>query len=382
MPNYAALRQAHFRITLKAWWAGLDKALIALLAALQFMLTALITLAVYGLTQGLTLLLEPGTDLRHRVAVVVAWQALSFVLLRTLREAAFMPKARPFFDTLPVPRIDQMAADLKLGALCYSFLWLPWGWALAREASGFLMLASLAALSLCLNITVLRGAWRLGLLATAAGAAWTLAAGDPAAVALIRVAAALLAAWALWRSYLPAPARAASVRREKGAWQRLAIGSGLAIPLLANELRSNLLVRIGLIAASLGACLIVMALRTNDASTASVVVFVAAVATLALYQLPTLIRRTLLTRLHFVAGHPEVAHRMRLWVYGIPTALFAASLIVAWPFDRSGTAAAPALVFGFLYLAGAATARCGIAAASWLMPFATAVALIVMGAMW
>lgn len=72
MPTYTDLRQAHLKITLKAWWAGLDRALIALVAALQFMLTALVVMVVYGLSQGLGLLLESGTDLGHRAADIVA----------------------------------------------------------------------------------------------------------------------------------------------------------------------------------------------------------------------------------------------------------------------------------------------------------------------
>jgi hypothetical protein len=157
--------------------------------------------------------------------------------------------------------------------------------------------------------------------------------------------------------------------------------SGLVTTLLANDLRSNLLVRIGIIAATLCACLVVIAVRTSDSSTASVLLFVAAVAALALYSLPMLCRTTLFTRLHFLAGQAAFARRMRLAAYGIPSALFALALAAAWPFDRSGTAARDALVFSLCYLGGVTATRAGVKAIKWLMPLATMIALIVLGAM-
>ncbi len=108
------------------------------------------------------------------------------------------------------------------------------------------------------------------------------------------------------------------------------------MPLLGNELKANLLLRVGCIAATLSACLLVMALRTNDASNASVLVFVAAAATLALYSLPALSRNTLLTRLEFLAGQPQFARRMRLAVVRHPCrAVLPRHCALASAFDRS-----------------------------------------------
>ena len=63
-PNYLALRKAHFRFTLKSWFHGLDKAVIAAVAVLQFMLTAIIVMVLYGLALGK--LADPAADpLQH-----------------------------------------------------------------------------------------------------------------------------------------------------------------------------------------------------------------------------------------------------------------------------------------------------------------------------
>jgi FtsH-binding integral membrane protein len=197
----------------------------------------------------------------------------------------------------------------------------------------------------------------------------------------VRLLAAGIALAALWRSYLPGgvPVRQRRSAGDFADW--LAHRSGLVIPLLTHELRSNLAVRLGCIAATLGACLVMIEVRTSDASQASVVVFVAAVAALGLYSLPALCRDTLLGKLHFLAGHPAFARRMRFAAYAIPTALFVIALSVAALFDRSGTALRDASVFSLLFVAGVAGARVGIAAIRWSMPLACMIALIILSAM-
>ena len=153
------------------------------------------------------------------------------------------------------------------------------------------------------------------------------------------------------------------------------------MPLLTHELRANLAVRVGAILATFGACLLVIELRTNDTSTASVLLFVAAVATLALYSLPALLRRTLLTKLEFLAGQPAFAQRLRLPAYLLPTALFCAALWLGWIFDRSGRTGIDAGVFCALYLAGVVGTRLGLRITSWFIPFAVTIAVIILGAM-
>jgi len=386
--TYLELRRSHFLFTLKTWFRGLDKALIAAASVLTFLLTAIVTMLVYGLAQALELLTNPAVDLPTRGAVVAGWQLVSFVLLRSLREAAFMPRARPLFDTLPIALADRLRADLVLSILGYSFLWLPVAWAIfdpldtrtGPALASLAILLELVLVSLCLNIILLRG-----------GQGASVAAGALAAFALLgrsglawdaaRFGCALLAAVALWSSYLPRPAPAARRVRRGTAGERLALASGLVLPLLGNELKANLLLRIGCIAATLSACLLVMTLRTNDTSGASVVVFVAATATLALYSLPALSRITLLTRLGFLAGQPRFARRMRVTAYGIPVALFAASLAIASAFDRSARPQIDALVFAVLFILGVIGARLGWRATSWMLPFLTMIALVILGAM-
>ncbi len=139
--------------------------------------------------------------------------------------------------------------------------------------------------------------------------------------------------------------------------------------------------RLGFIATTLLACLTVIHFRTNDTSTASVVVFVAAVAALALYTLPALCRDTLLGKLHFVAGQPAFAARMRPWLYAIPAVLFMASLAAAWPFDHSGRAGLDGGIFAILFVLGVIGARLHWSVTPWAMPFTTMLALIILAAM-
>ncbi len=387
-PNYHALRFAHFRITLKTWFRGLDQALIAIVAVLQFILTAVVAMLVVGLAQALGLLADPAAPPGWRLAVVSGWLAVSFILLRAMREAAFMPRARAFFDTLPVAPAQKLRADLLLASICYSFLWLPVGWVLfdplgMNPGTTAAPVLELVLMSLCANLAILRGARLPALVALAALMAFAGMAGRGIVAEFARLACAALAGLALWYSYLPARSTPPGRARRHARLERLALGSGLVTALLANGLRVNLLIRVSVIGATLATCLVVMRLRTNDASSASVVVFVTAVAAVALYSLPALCRNTLLTRLDFLAGQPAFARRMRLAAYGIPVALFAlaTACACAWPFDRSGRAVLDAGVFSVLFLLGVAGARLRWRPVSWLMPFATLISLIVLAAM-
>jgi hypothetical protein len=103
------------------------------------------------------------------------------------------------------------------------------------------------------------------------------------------------------------------------------------------------------------------------------------VATVALYPLPILWRNTLLTRLHFLAGQADFVRRMRPGVYGIPALLFGGALLVAAYFDAGESAPATSAVFGTLFVAGVAAARCGVQMASWLMPLLSFVAVLIFG---
>jgi hypothetical protein len=382
-PNYQALRMRHFRLTLKSWFKGLDKAVIAVVAVLQFILTAIVTMLVYALAQGLTLLYSEAADPLDRILVVVAWQGLTLILLRALREAALMPRARAFFDSLPVTPAQKVRADFTLAALGYSFLWLPIGWCLfsAPGPGAMISLLELALLSLCVNLTVLRGATRPASLAMLGLAIFAAASGAGRGMEALRLLAAAGACAALWWSYLPGGVPLRHGRRRSASADRVALASGLVVPLLTNELKSNLLVRLGFIAATLGACLVTMRLRTSDASSASVVVFVAAVGALALHSLPALARRVLLAKLQFLAGNPAFARRMRLAAYAIPAALFAAALLVAAVFDRSGTAWRDGSIFSVLFVAGVAGTRLERREIRWAMPLACTITLIILSAM-
>jgi hypothetical protein len=340
-------------------------------------------MVVLGLAQALSLLQQPVPP-AQRLLVVAGWLGATFVILRAVREAALMPRARGFFDALPVPPADKLRSDVVLALQSHSLLWAPVGWCIAssaRPALAAVSLTELIALGLCVNLTLLRGARRSMWIAGLALALFAASNGTAGWVEPLRAACVACGAVALWRSYLPGavPVRARPELRPFAG--RIAIASGLVVPLLAHELRSNLIVRVGAIAATLAACLAVIGLRTGDVSQASVVVFVAAVAALALHSLPALCRNTLLTKLQFLAGSTGFARRMRWAVYGIPTALFVLALLASLPFDRSGTAMRDAAVFAGLYAAGAAGARVLPGITAWVMPFSCAITLIILSAM-
>ena len=96
--------------------------------------------------------------------MIAAWQGFSFVLLRAMREAALMPKAQNFFDSLPIAPSQKLRADAVLALLTYSFLWLPVAWVVvdplasrsAPLAGTMSLLGELVVLSLCVNLTLLR----------------------------------------------------------------------------------------------------------------------------------------------------------------------------------------------------------------------------------
>jgi hypothetical protein len=388
--TYFDLRFTHYRTTLKDWFRGLDKALIATASALTFILTAIVLMLVVAMGEALQMLADPETSPAIRAAVIGCWQAVSLLLLRTLREATFMPRPRAFFDALPIPVHQKLRADLLLSLASYSVLWLPVAWVVidplhraggAAPPTVVLQLAELASLSLCVNLALLRGATRHALACLTFLACFALLGVGGAAAPLLHAGLAAGAAAALWHAYLPGRARVPRAARHGGFAERLVLGSGLVLGLLGSELRANLLVRVGFIAAALGGCLLVIRLRTNDASTASVVVFVAAVAGLALYTLPALCRRTLLTKAAFLAGQPAFARRMRFTTYAVPVGLYALAMAIAWRFDHSERPGIDLLVFSALFVLGITGARLGWRPTTWLMPFASMIALIVLAAM-
>jgi hypothetical protein len=161
--------------------------------------------------------------------------------------------------------------------------------------------------------------------------------------------------------------------------ERLSIRSGLALSFFAHDLRSNVLIRTGFIASTLAACLLMTALRAQGAAGTRSLVFVGAMATVALYPLPVLWRNTLLTRLHFLAGQADFVRRIRPSVYGIPALLFGGALLVATFFDAGESAPATSAIFGALFVAGVVAARCGVQMASWLMPLSSFVVVLILG---
>jgi len=382
-PSYHLLRRLHFRLTLKAWLRGLDKALLAFAGVLPIGFLGVLAVFVLVQANALERLLDAATPLAQRIAIVAGWQAVTFVLLRALREAVLMPRSRAFFAALPVSPGRELRSDLVFAAQGYSIAWAPLAWVTFNAHAGPALqrLASLAAVSLCANLALLRGRTRFALPALAALAVLALPAGVE--IALASAAAVAAAGYSLWRSYLPGGSDTSRARRARtltgGAARKLSLASGLALPFLANELRSNLGVRLGFIAGTFGACLLLATFRAEDAAGTRILVFVGAVAAVSLYALPALWRTGLLTKLHFVAGQAAFVRRIRTCVYGVPVLLFAVVMALAASLDAGESPRAAALVFGLLFAGGLIAARCQWQVASWLMPLLNFVAVIILG---
>ena len=375
-PTYHQLRRLHFRITIKAWLRGIDKALLAFAGVLPIGILAVLAVFVLVQAEALRTLLRAEAPLEQRLSVIVAWQFVTFVLLRALRQAVLMPQARAFFSSLPIPSSSELRSDFTFALQGYSILWAPLGWVAftTQTFEAWLSLGVLIVSSLCVNLTLLRTRpWHsLPALVTLA----TLALPASPVVLLGAVSVAIVA---LWRSYLPGSVRSVQPSRASDLAERLSIRSGLALPFFAHELRSNVLIRIGVIAGTLAACLLIAAARAQGAAGTRSLVFVGAVAAVALYPLPALWRGTLLTKLHFLAGQAEFLRRMRPSVYGIPVLLFGGALLVAAFFDAGESAPATPAIFGTLFVGGVVAARSGVQMASWLMPLSSFVAVLILG---
>jgi hypothetical protein len=375
-PSYYQLRRLHFRTTIKAWLRGIDKALLAFAGVLPIGILAVLAVFVLVQAEALRTLLRAEAPIEQRLAVVVAWQFVTFVLLRALREAVLMPKARAFFSSLPIPSSCELQSDFTFALQGYSLLWAPLGWVAytSQTFQAWLSLGVLVVASLCANLALLRARPWHSLPALAALLTMAL---PPRP--LILFGAAAVAGFALWRSYLPGSVRATQPTRVSELAERLSIRSGLALSFFAHDLRSNVLIRTGFIASTLAACLLMTALRAQGAAGTRSLVFVGAMATVALYPLPVLWRNTLLTRLHFLAGQADFVRRIRPSVYGIPALLFGGALLVAAFFDAGESAPATSAIFGALFVAGVVAARCGVQMASWLMPLSSFVAVLILG---
>jgi hypothetical protein len=375
-PTYHQLRRLHFRMTIKTWLRGIDKALLAFAGVLPIGIFAVLAVFVLVQAEALRVLLRTDAPLEHRLAAIAAWQFVTFVLLRALREAVLMPKARAWFSSLPIRPSSELQSDFTFALQGYSILWAPLGWVAftAQTLEAWLSLGVLLATSLCANLALLRARPWHSLPALVALALLAL----PVGTAILLVAV-FVACAALWHSYLPGSVRAARPPRTRRIGERLSIRSGLALPFLAHELRSNVLIRIGFIAGTLAACLLMTALRAQDEAGARSLVFVGAVAAVALYPLPALWRSTLLGKLHFLAGQADFVRRIRPGVYGIPALLFGGALLVAALFDAGESARATPAIFGSLFVGGVVAARCGVQMTSWLLPLLSFVAVLILG---
>ena len=118
-------------------------------------------LAVFVLVQAeaLRTLLRAEAPIEQRLAVIVAWQFVTFVLLRALREAVLMPKARAFFSSLPIrslrPNFSPISRSLCRDTRSSGRRLAGWHYT-TQTFQAWLSLGVLVVASLCANLALLR----------------------------------------------------------------------------------------------------------------------------------------------------------------------------------------------------------------------------------
>ncbi len=394
--TYYQIRSLHFKGTLATWFKDLNKAIFSVASIVGSELFVIVAFLLMAIAGALSLLGSPTTSSAKRAFIILAWQIGTYIVLRSLREAALMPRARHFFDTLPVSRLDKLRADSWIAIRCYSILWLPVAWVIGSVAYrgvsserllSLLSIAELVALSLCVNLLMLRQRRRESGVALLALAVFTVSNFQSVLGTCAQFGALALANASLWKGYEYAQDDADKIRANSAFVERLAIDSGLLISFLSNELRVTFLIRIATVSGSLVACALLLGIRESHGSAIGALVFVAAVATIALYSLPALCRATVLSKLDFVAGHPTFRRRLSIAAFIIPTLIFVVTLFIAYCLADVFTAPEflfrqhaflPLIFFSGTYLVGVVATRIGIQSATWIIPLASLVAAIVL----
>jgi len=66
---------------------------------------------------------DPGSSMLARFASIVAWIAVTTLIVMALREAVFMQAARLFLRAWPVSRLSHWVGDAAGVVIAYGFLW-------------------------------------------------------------------------------------------------------------------------------------------------------------------------------------------------------------------------------------------------------------------
>ena len=387
--GYARLRQWHFRRALADRFRGMGRTAIVAVGFLGGAGVLAVAELLTVLANGLMALTAAHLPAVERLGVVLGWQLATLGLLWSLRGAIFMREAEPFLATLPIPARAVWRADALIAVQCYSILWLPLGWLLVAlwrrlpPAPALLACVSylvLVGCGLLFNLLWLRGAYRRA--AAMALPLLVLVAIRPQSAPGVAVllCATLLAAWTAVRTRPQRPATSLPPGRARAWRERIAVASALALPVSLHALREPLAVRGGCL---LGAWALAMALRAGHTPAVglatALLIGLSAMASLALYRLPALIRGTVLARLDFLAGHRRFRRRLTAFAAALPTALFATGLGASWETARHALPAVtvagalptyPLYIYAGLFVLGALASAWPRKATRWLLPVA------------
>jgi len=342
--SYARLRQLHFRKSLADQFRGMGRTAIIVVGFLGGAGVLAVAEMLTVLANGLMALTSPYTAPVERLGVVLSWQLVTLGLLWSLRRAMFMREAGSFLSALPISERTVWRADLLIAMQCYSILWLPLGWllymlwrrlpptqALLACVSYLVMIGS----GLVLNLLLLRGAYRrAGMMALPLLALMVIRPQSaPGVVALLGTT--LLAVLVAVRTRPRRPATSPPPGYGRACYERMAVTSALVLPVSLHELRESLVVRGTCL---LGAWALAMALLAGHAPgiglATALLIGLSAMASVALYRLPALIRSTVLGRLDFLSGHRRFRWRVTVFAVGLPAALFAIGLGASWEAAR------------------------------------------------
>jgi hypothetical protein len=392
--KYSQIRTWHFRETLARWLQGLDKAAMAVTAVAGPGMVALVVLLLLAIADGLTALSTASNDFTYKFSAVCAWQLLTLGMLWSLREAIFMPQAAAFFAALPVKPSQHLRADLVLCMLSYSLLWLAVAWAIGRGFFGgtvrgmqvLLTVATFVAFSLTSNLLLLR----LGLRALLVVVMGLLAFALPGSYLIYTVCAmvaVVLMSRYLWRTYQQPRSLAGRQGGHNTLVEAVALRTGLAILLFANELRAALLLRSSCVLGLLSLVPLLATYKQGAGLEIAGFVVVMAAATIAFYDLPALCRSVAFNKLRFIAGQRNFVRRINVATHGMQWGLYLGTLLgarymtLATLDSDQGLAErllVPSAFFAATFLAGTAAANLEFVSIRWLMPVVNFVAAIIM----
>lgn len=338
--NYARLRQLHFQKGLAERFQGLGRTVLAIVIFFGVPCIFVIAGITVALANGLILLSYPKTTLTDRFSVMLAWQIMTLGLLWSLRSLIFMTNVESFFSTLPIPKRAVCRADVFIALQCYSFLWLPLLLVLymlwSREPPERALAASVSysvmvCVGLMLNIFLLRGEYRRAVNMTLPLFLLVMLQPHNLLGFVIMLGASVLTAALIICTRQRCIAIVEPFTRSRSIYDRLALASSLVLPVSINVLRDPLIGRgIGLLGAFTSSLSLVAGHAHSASLAKGLFIGLMAVASAALYRLPTMIRSTVLDRLNFLAGHRRFRWRVTVFATGLPVAIFVICLGASW----------------------------------------------------